>query len=298
MIGAYRDITADFSSRRKPRTYNSISDSNPILSAEVLDDTSSLENVFQITRSLKNELRQLGPKLDDLRKAQQECLRPTFSDSSDLENQVATKAKLISSHLDEIASQINSIILLPQESASHPDRKRIVDNIRIGLKEVHRQFSIKFQTIQQSFRVSTQRVSRLMPTQMEAPVDFASFNLGGESSERLALSQQERQNTKSLQNLASQAAEVAQMFQQLNTMIVEQGTLIDRIDYNVNETLSNAVEANKQVKKAAEYQKKSRLWICVVILGILVFILFITAIAKHSAKSSKQTSKSVSNKTK
>ena len=293
MLGAYSDITADFTSRRKPRNYNTISDSNPLLSLETFDD-SSLENIFQITRSLKNELRQLGPKLDDLRKAQQECLRPTFSDSSDLENQVALKAKSISSHLEDIALQINSIVLLPQESAAYPDRKRIVDNIRIGLKEVHRQFSIKFQTIQQSFRVSTQRVSRLIPAQTENPVDFASFNLGGESSEKLALTQQERQNTKSLQNLASQAAELAQMFQQLNTMIVEQGTLIDRIDYNVNETLANAVEANKQVKKAAEYQKKSRMWICVVILGILVFILLLTAIAKHSSKSSqKQPTKTV-----
>ena len=36
-------------------------------------------------------------------------------------------------------------------------------------------------------------------------------------------------------------------------MVVEQGTVLDRIDYNIEQTLTSTKKANKHLRKAQEY---------------------------------------------
>lgn len=41
--------------------------------------------------------------------------------------------------------------------------------------------------------------------------------------------------------------ELAELFRNLSTMVVEQGTVLDRIDYNVKEAKSNVDKGNKEL---------------------------------------------------
>ena len=43
--------------------------------------------------------------------------------------------------------------------------------------------------------------------------------------------------------------ELGNIFKQLNTIVIEQGNILDRIDYNIEQTLENTKKANKQLKK-------------------------------------------------
>ena len=53
-----------------------------------------------------------------------------------------------------------------------------------------------------------------------------------------------------------------------------QGTIVDRIDYNIENTSIQVEEGVEQLKKAARYQKKDRKMYCIVILAVIDVILF------------------------
>lgn len=46
-------------------------------------------------------------------------------------------------------------------------------------------------------------------------------------------------------------------------LVVEQGTILDRIDYNVQETKEHMVAANKELKKTVEYETSARAQTCI-----------------------------------
>lgn len=61
-------------------------------------------------------------------------------------------------------------------------------------------------------------------------------------------------------------------------MVEDQGTILDRIDYTVEQTQIQVQEGYKQLKKADSYQRANKKLYCIVVLAsaiILVSFLFI-----------------------
>lgn len=61
-------------------------------------------------------------------------------------------------------------------------------------------------------------------------------------------------------------------------MVQDQGTILDRIDYTVEQTQIQVQEGYKQLKKADSYQRANKKLYCIVVLAsaiILVSFLFI-----------------------
>jgi t-SNARE complex subunit (syntaxin) len=53
-----------------------------------------------------------------------------------------------------------------------------------------------------------------------------------------------------------QAEAIRNVFVDLANLISEQATVIDRIDFCINHTLQNAVDAHTDVETAAQYKRK------------------------------------------
>jgi len=62
------------------------------------------------------------------------------------------------------------------------------------------------------------------------------------------------------------------IFKELAQMVTEQGTIIDRIDYNIENTSIKVHDGLQQIKKAAMYQKSDKKMHCIVILAVIVII--------------------------
>jgi glutathione peroxidase-family protein len=75
--------------------------------------------------------------------------------------------------------------------------------------------------------------------------------------------------------LTQNVQELLTLFRDLNTMVADQGTIVDRIDYNVEIAHERIVDANKELKQADEYQSKStrRSCMCILILLIIIAVL-------------------------
>lgn len=68
---------------------------------------------------------------------------------------------------------------------------------------------------------------------------------------------------------------LATVFKELNTMVIDQGSILDRIDYNLESTNVNLEAAHEELKKADKYQSGSRTKILIIILLLLVVFLSI-----------------------
>ncbi len=63
---------------------------------------------------------------------------------------------------------------------------------------------------------------------------------------------------KEIQELADSVKDLAVLFKELSTLVIEQGSIIDRIDYNVETAMVNTQKGKKHLVKAREAQKSNR----------------------------------------
>ena len=61
-----------------------------------------------------------------------------------------------------------------------------------------------------------------------------------------------------------------EMFSDLHEMVIEQGSLLDRIDHNMTITHERIVDSKKELVKAAQYQKSGSFKLCVLLLCVLI----------------------------
>ena len=61
-----------------------------------------------------------------------------------------------------------------------------------------------------------------------------------------------------IDEIVGAANDLAALFKELSVLVIEQGTILDRIDFNVEETLVNTKKGKKHLIKAKEYSESSR----------------------------------------
>lgn len=79
--------------------------------------------------------------------------------------------------------------------------------------------------------------------------------------------------------IAKSAQELAQIFKDLNQLVIEQGTIVDRIDYNMDQAVTKVKEGLQQVVKAEEHKKSNRpgfiIFILIIIICVFAYLLYL-----------------------
>lgn len=84
--------------------------------------------------------------------------------------------------------------------------------------------------------------------------------------------------------IAKSIEELAQIFRELAVLVIDQGTILDRIDYNMENAVEHAKEGMKQLEQAEDHQKSSMSVKCILVLVALIIIMVSILIWKHSGK--------------
>ena len=284
-VGMNKDKTYDFLQARDgskvyPMMQQEDNDTTSLISNQDRSpqlQPSILEPFFSAALNIKAELNSLNPSFESLLKAQQECLRPTFADSTESIVRINSSTQQINNQLEQIHQRIQKF---QTYSSDHPDRAKIIHNLHQMLTEAYREFSLKFKMAQQTFSASYSRSTTSAQPKSDNTFSFADFAFDDERANYLHQNVMQQRENDEIAQLTRRAEEVQQLFKDLAVLIADQGTIIDRIDYNIQEAKSNAEAAHEEIVEAEKYQKKSRMWICAVIMGIMVFILLLMAIFK------------------
>lgn len=81
-----------------------------------------------------------------------------------------------------------------------------------------------------------------------------------EINELLMMEDQALETSREVQNIMAQVNELNQMFKDMHDLVVEQGTVLDRIDFNIEQAADKVSKGLVELRKAREQQKK-----CVVV---------------------------------
>jgi syntaxin 16 len=90
-----------------------------------------------------------------------------------------------------------------------------------------------------------------------------------------------------IQRIAKSVEQLAVLFKELATLVVEQGTILDRIDYNMETAVVTTKDGVKQLEQAEKYQKSARPIKCMMVLMFLIVVMVIIIIVRKGTGGNK-----------
>lgn len=76
--------------------------------------------------------------------------------------------------------------------------------------------------------------------------------------------------------------ELAQIMKDLAVLVIDQGTILDRIDYNIQQVAASVEDGVVQIQKAEEHQKQSKIFVIISCLAVAIVLMIIIVIAKKA----------------
>lgn len=223
--------------------------------------------------------------------------RPTFDENS--EDEI-----LIEHCTAEITTMFNSVHRVVQIIKSHsfegsPKEKQLTSNVVRSLAAALQDLSIQFRSTQNNFLRQIQSREERSKIYFENPaleddvmfahgdedIDSSFMNARNNQQELLYL---EEENTKMVQQREQEVNAIVKsiidlnaIFKDLSQMVADQGTILDRIDYNVEQSQTQVYEGFRQLQKADAYQRKNRKMCAILVLsGMIILMVFILIIIK------------------
>ncbi|XP_065217649.1 syntaxin-16 [Planococcus citri] len=253
------------------------------------------EAQFQISRIQK--------KLNDLSTQQQSFLsKPTLDDSTEQE----THIEHLSQEVTKLFSITQKLIHQIEEQSmdGSTQERKLSKNVTSSLCTTLQNLSFQFRNLQSSYlnKLKSREERSNVFFQDDVFYDdndpFESLNEGElkvdrefELGPRFTEQQKQQllfeednarmaaQRKQEVNQIVSSIADLNYIFKDLGRMVAEQGTVLDRIDYNIEQTQTQVRHAYQELARADRYQRKNRKMQCILILAPATVILFLLLIA-------------------
>lgn len=85
-----------------------------------------------------------------------------------------------------------------------------------------------------------------------------------------------------IEHIVKTIVELAQIMRDLSALVVEQGTMLDRIDHNIQEASVKIESGLDQIKQSEKTQKATRMFICIIALVVLIVVMLIIVVARKA----------------
>lgn len=161
-------------------------------------------------------------------------------------------------------------------------------NVQSGLAQELRALSTEFRESQKGYLLETSRTAQRrrdlmrlvdeggeIPPSSESPSDisFTQDLVNRMSSGEETVSAREQE----ILEISRNVNELAEMFKQINIMVIDQGTVLDRIDYNLEEASRHTSKAVQEITQAAVSQRSFRCKLLILVL-ILIIVGFVVGL--------------------
>ncbi|KAG0497864.1 hypothetical protein HPP92_002555 [Vanilla planifolia] len=241
-----------------------------------------------ISEEISTNVQLARTKMSQLVKAHAKALMPSFGDGKDDQHKI-----------EILTQEITGLLKSPRRGyRNYPQVTR--RKIRLLGKNVQRSLASDLQKLSIELRKQQSSYLKRLRQQKEGPdsVDLE-MNLNGSSSrvqdedfadlgfDELQMSKLKRseaftkEREREIIQVVESVNELAQIMKDLSVLVIDQGTIIDRIDYNVQNVASSVQDGYKQLQKAEKSQKEGGMVMCVSVLVIMCFVMLVLLILKH-----------------
>lgn len=273
---------------------------------EDTDHVSMLPVWVDIVQSLNAEIALVKSKMADLSRMHVDRLRVSFESESEersrdqeielLTQQITAGFHQCEAKLKQIASVANDFVpsgsTAGSSSLSFQERQVRFNVMRAHasrIQELSKQFRQQQKYFLKQWQAGQQRHATYFPDDQVLSVDALT-----EAADRGTLSfEQQAQLNRASQSADEREVEIAmiarsmndlaQLFRDINVLVIQQGSVLDRIDYNIETTLVQVREGNKQLVKAEDYQKRTHTLACIAILFVIALILTVILVFRIKA---------------
>lgn len=234
-------------------------------------------------------VQQARVKMSELAKAYGKALMPSFGDGKD-------DQRLIESLTHEITDLIKrSEKKLLRLSANERSED---SNVR---KNVQRSLATDLQSLSMELRKKQSTYLKHLRQQREGSdgvdlemningsgsgIDDDEFDdLGFNEHQMARLKKSEAftaEREREIQQVVESVSELAQIMKDLSVLVIDQGTIVDRIDYNIQNVATTVEEGLKQLQKADRTQKQGGMVMCATVLVIMCFVMLVLLILKYT----------------
>jgi syntaxin 16 len=229
-------------------------------------------------------------KLRELSSAHAKALLPTFDDVGGAEDHVV---EVVTNEITRLFKRCEGRLRrLGERAADGADAEetRVVKNVQTKLATEAHRLSVVFRKTQKEYLQRLQQQEGRGPG--GAGVDDIFANAGARAEhddvdpgfsaqqmrrvDRVEAHSYERD--REVVHILQSVNDLAGVMKDLSVLIIDQGTVLDRIDYNCEMVAVTVEEGRKQLAKAEDYQKNSRLILCIYFLAAMVGVMLLVVI--------------------
>ncbi|XP_076928024.1 tlg2p-like protein a [Bidens hawaiensis] len=243
-----------------------------------------------VSDEITGNVQRARAKMAELAKAHAKALMPSFGDGREDQHRIEALTHEITDLLKKSERKLKKL------SAGGTSED---SNIR---KNVQRSLATDLQSLSMELRKKQSTYLKRLQQQKEGPdgVDLE-MNLNGKQSTRhdyddefddLGFNEHQMaklrkseaftvEREKEIQQVVESVNELAQIMKDLSVLVIDQGTIVDRIDHNIQNVAASVDEGLKQLQKAERSQKRGGMVMCATILVIMCFVMLVLLILKE-----------------
>lgn len=241
-----------------------------------------------VSEEIATNVQRARTKMAELARAHAKALMPSFGDGKEDQHAIESLTQEITNILKRSEKR------LQQLSAAGPSED---SNVR---KNVQRSLATDLQNLSMELRKKQSTYLKRLRQQKEGQdgVDLEMNLNGGRSRmedddlddmvfnehQMAKLKKSEAftvEREREIQQVVESVNELAQIMKDLSVLVIDQGTIVDRIDYNIQNVATTVDEGLKQLQKAERTQKKGGMVMCATVLVIMCFVMLVLLILKE-----------------
>jgi len=161
-------------------------------------------------------------------------------------------------------------------------------NVQRSLAKKLQELSVEFRQKQRKYLsdVQAQKSGALAETESKFGIDLNETEREyGFNETQLAvvddLGSAVQSRDKEIVQIAKSIEELSSIFKELAVLVIDQGTILDRIDYNMEAVVEHTKEGIDQLEKAEGSQKNARPMKCIICLASTILVLLLILVLKH-----------------
>eukprot|EP01105_Mastigella_eilhardi_P016612 TRINITY_DN37_c0_g1_i5.p1 TRINITY_DN37_c0_g1~~TRINITY_DN37_c0_g1_i5.p1 ORF type:complete len:327 (-),score=112.46 TRINITY_DN37_c0_g1_i5:104-1060(-) len=172
----------------------------------------------------------------------------------------------------------------PRDAGS--DQLKTLKNAQMAAAQQLQGLSQEFKQQQQSYLTQIRNRSSKFKDNFteEQSGDFVDYEDKGFTAEQMATMESNQQDAaqryREIRHIVKSIMELSDIVKDLAMLVVDQGTVLDRIDHNIDTTLENTERAVAELEEASKIQSKTRTKMCCLLLIILIFVMVVLLILR------------------
>ncbi|CAN6202777.1 unnamed protein product [Urochloa humidicola] len=240
-----------------------------------------------VSEEISANMQRAKMKMGELAKAHAKALMPSFGDGRDDQRAIEVLTHEITDLLKRSEKRLQKLSMKDSSEDSNV-RKNVQRSLATDLQNLSMEFRKKQSSYLKQLR---QQKEGQDGVDLEMSINGTKSTFEDDEFEDVGFTEVQmsklkkseaftREREREIEQVVESVNELAQIMKDLSVLVIDQGTIIDRIDYNIQNVAASVEEGYKQLQKAERTQKKGGMVMCATVLVILIFIMIVLLILK------------------